>query len=820
MGELAHVSVRTTVRPPRAVILFRGDENWRRWARLALLAASNTWAGGGHLLVPYDATGDVSERMLEAARHFDPDHILQLTPTLREWEWLAPGTFRFTDPSGRPPPADDVAKMLAGYAGTQTREDPIGERARKLLEGWCSPFFEPGLGEREDGPRLQHQSTIETSGTSGLVKAAQIFPDTMPPHVAVPRHWESDTALVLGGLWGVVESDDARAEPPVRTMLRDALRSSMQRQVVDDLWAIGPGPVAAARFDILDSDVASFSSGRPAHHGAVVIGDSVEDFAYAQACRTLLGFGLWLPTGLLEDDEVLRGAIAPMVMDVFSPYRDRRRLPRFVSASLEDGVLDAYLARLDELVTGPFIDPPPRNRVGRTAPADLAYSYHLRAYPEEVGVPSAVAVERDGGGNSTMTTPFVLPSPSGEGYFGEVLPQWVVDVSFDESAVPTGRSIGPDALVVPTTGFQDSIVRSGRDGLAVLAGSFGFVQAGVTKVNRQARPRLISTGMRSWVGAMALERGLNLRRSSAGNNAEIVARRLGSRAALIDLVSGPMHPALTLFAATDESGKKRKERFAAMDPGERALQPVWIGDVAYATVASMRHAARASDETAIVEFVDQLVEADLVQRGLILLCDDCGRRSFVSVDRIGRRSECPRCGAPIMLTSLSWRTGSEPIWHFDLHAAFRQLLSEHGDVPLLAAARLRAGARRYADIGEVEFHRDGSPLAEIDLVAHIDGQVVAVEAKATGDLSEQKAGRKAKQTAAKIADAARTVRADRVVLATTKESWKVGDTALVESALAMRFEPYPAPTVETMNALAPGLLPVEEPPAAPRPEAG
>jgi hypothetical protein len=140
MATLAHALVHTTIRPPRVVILFRGDENWRRWARIALLAVSNTWAGASHLLVPYSVDGSVSDRMLEVVRHFDPDHVLLLSPTLAEWEWASPGFLRFQDASGKLMDPGEVESMLSEFGQTEDHDvSSPGFRGEWVSWFPCSP---------------------------------------------------------------------------------------------------------------------------------------------------------------------------------------------------------------------------------------------------------------------------------------------------------------------------------------------------------------------------------------------------------------------------------------------------------------------------------------------------------------------------------------------------------------------------------------------------------------------------------------------------------------------------------------------------------
>lgn len=102
-----------------------------------------------------------------------------------------------------------------------------------------------------------------------------------------------------------------------------------------------------------------------------------------------------------------------------------------------------------------------------------------------------------------------------------------------------------------------------------------------------------------------------------------------------------------------------------------------------------------------------------------------------------------------------------------LHASFRELLTTHGDVGLFAARRLQQGSWAYADTTEIEFFKAGTRtlVAEIDLIAHVNGEVVLVEAKSNGSLGTNQ--REASSAAKKKIDIAIALRANKVILATT-----------------------------------------------------
>ncbi len=109
-------------------------------------------------------------------------------------------------------------------------------------------------------------------------------------------------------------------------------------------------------------------------------------------------------------------------------------------------------------------------------------------------------------------------------------------------------------------------------------------------------------------------------------------------------------------------------------------------------------------------------------------------------------------------------------------------MRDHGDIPLLAAAELKRNRRSYTDVAELEFYdpESGKPVAEIDLIASVDDEVVLVEAKSNGQFGS---GARGKQTV-KILRIAQALRADRVVLATSEPEWNATDVAHLQQETA------------------------------------
>jgi hypothetical protein len=195
-------------------------------------------------------------------------------------------------------------------------------------------------------------------------------------------------------------------------------------------------------------------------------------------------------------------------------------------------------------------------------------------------------------------------------------------------------------------------------------------------------------------------------------------------------------------------------------------------------------------EADTIALLDELVSTRLMRRGLVLDCAECGRPSFVAAERLGQQFECPQCAAMNDLVSRRWKEKrSEPRWFYDLYATFRELLEKHGDVVLLAAARMQRSSQTYADTPELEFFDlvTGKPVAEVDVIANVNRELVLIEAKSNGRFNSKSV--RVEQTA-KLLRVARALRADRIVLATTLDSWNQTDVSHMTSEGAKQ-EPFP-----------------------------
>lgn len=322
-----------------------------------------------------------------------------------------------------------------------------------------------------------------------------------------------------------------------------------------------------------------------------------------------------------------------------------------------------------------------------------------------------------------------------------------------------------------------------------------------------ARPRMKVLGLRGWIEALAEQEQpkVGVQLSQAGRRAMIVTRLWGSRSAVAkDLLA--LNDFLREFKA---SGSRDADAYPEGDgvrlaPGE-----------GYLTFAAAVRTLPGMEPSEIRERLNYLLHTNVLQRGLIVPCSECERRTFYRIDVASETNACPRCGAPAYATA-SWRArdgrNDEPGWFYDLHGAVRELLDQNGDVPLLAGQELARTSRIFEDIAELDFQRsDAEEPDEIDIAAVADGRVTVGEAKCVATLGTTRESNQAIQKLIRVSD---LIGADEILLATTapgpwepkdtgrllaavvRHTWRFGSTPTISVMTGLRSNPQREPVVK------------------------
>jgi hypothetical protein len=805
------------MRPPRVAVVFDGGANWHYWARVALHACTKVWGGRGFILVPH-RQGMVNPQMLHAVRAYDPDYVVRLQRTLGTIEQVQPVSIRISG-------ADSSALAGSARAGfieanaARPVSDPADEAARREVVQACASHRRraPSDVAAEGHEWIEQATSCSIDGRIGnLTTAADAAatdydsPIADPPYpraacLSAPSDWGGTLGVAVAATCGVVGLPRAGAEPDLSDQDRRslvpwlisnglppdhggiAIGAPIQQIVWHPDAALNHDPARLPNaFDSTTAGVTSISYGIDyPQRSLICIGATADDFALAYAHRQLYGQGLWLPPewlstqGVPDPDSLIFYHLRSAVF--WPSVHDHEII--VMSSSLSESDLDEIINGLHDPISysenerdEQAEDLSQRIRRDRTAWSTKQVQYFAvtRNFDRDFAVP----INRNDAGDIEMVIPCPAPvitenslamvaaRAAGPGRRGAGALHWQVDVQLHPSETPHGRGLDGLALLAPDEDPYLAWVRSGRDGITFESERFNLIMAGIPPEARLARPRLYTPGLATWANLMAVQHGCTMAFSAAGRQGEIIRQLWGDRAALAADFAGPMSAVLRRFRPD-----KRPESLR-LEEDEGVALPTGSGDVLFEPYLTFDGIARAAGEALaageIRQRTDVFLRRGVLRRGLVLGCERCRKVAFYMIDDLRQVNRCPRCLASNDLDQQRWRKPpSEPAWYYDLHPSVRELVTQDGDVPLLLAHHLRTTSRIYADTSELELiNPDRKAVAELDLLAYADGQLIIAEAKRPGDL-----GRNPADTIAKRALLAEQLQADQIVLATPADRW-------------------------------------------------
>jgi hypothetical protein len=785
-AQADYADARTTLRPARVAVVFDGGDDWHYWARLALYAASQVWGGGGFILVPH-REGEVAPLLLRAACAYDPDYVVLLRVTINRFEAARPGELPLLM-NGQPVSGADREKLLEQVGGRFTN-DPAGERARQAVAEVCSPYRERATaGEAW----FEEATALNAVGANGYLTSVYDL-ESAPggSRLAAPADWGGPLGVAVAARCGALAEPVAAGAPQIQ----DEERLDLLRWLLSDGGRGTPPysavwhPAAAASVKPLDLDTAfgwgrhgltviqrGYAPGRPA---LLVAGDDAADFALALAWDRLYGRSLWLPSEWQPSQDVSSSKMTAIRVELdnfgFDPSHAGGQV-QLATMSLDP----VKMAELAKVLNSPLVhslDPAGEpDRVTVDEPRFDLSQVGLLAVAGQFDQQFTVPVRRDAGG-VVMMMPSPVPAIEDPELARSAGLQWHVDLELLGSAMPRGRGLDGQALFAPGENTRLTHVRSGRDAITYNAGLLTYVKAGTTPLSRLARPRLREPGLAEWARLLAGQSGLSFGLSPAGRHAETLGQLWESRDSFVRSFTGLLLPVLRAFQVSETQSS------AAYPNGEGVVLLNGIRE-GYLTFAGMlKFAGDGTSPGTLRDAVDALAARGVVRRGLVLGCATCGRPSFTAVGNLAQVNQCPRCGAANELALQQWRHPvEEPAWYYDLHPVARELLADHGEVPLLLSRHLRSKSRWYDDAPELEL-RDaaGSPAAEADLIAASDNSLIIAEAKSNNTLGSNP--REIKRAAAKRVKLADVLRADQIILATTQQDWNASSATATRDAV-------------------------------------
>lgn len=798
-GTQGYGAARIGLRAPRVAIRVKTGTDWHSPFGLAISAASGFWGGYGFIYLP-DSTKGLHPAFARLLNIYDPDYLADALWTHGDMEAMNPGWLarRF---KSWPDDPEEAATRFTPYLSEQLVNDPSdGDVGANL----CSPFYDHDdfralrvLSEENDGHGVHRLSTVLGG----------------EPHsdFDIPDGLDSLLTLALGMRAGFPTKPSLPLGRKIENVTERFPREYVEyvlsiRQDRTDTKFAG----LKSAWNLTRTGLVEIGKVRPLARPVAVIGSTAEDFALAVALDRMYGAVIWLPIEWLQN-EALRWPMAMGLYNLVNTARPSGHPPVVTSISLSLDELETVvknhwrplgLAIQDANGQLQAVDKPPQ--IVPAQHLDLGLPKHL-ACAGDFDLPFSSPTRADGHGGFEFILPIPVYTPRSDELKAAQHPFWEVDVEVYPPRMPVGRNLRASSMLADENSY--SVVRSGQDGISFSPMNMLFVPAGASLEQSVARPRLKILGLHGWIEALAEQERpkVGVQLSQAGRRAMIVTRLWGSRSAVArDLLA--LNDFMREFKA---SGSRDADAYPESDgvrlaPGE-----------GYLTFAAAVRTLPGMMPNEIRERLNNLLRNNVLQRGLIVPCSECERRTFYRIDVVGETNACPRCGAPGYATA-SWRAGNqgndEPGWFYDLHGAVRELLAQNGDVPLLAGQELARTARIFEDIAELDFHRtDAEQPDEIDIAAMADGRVIVGEAKCVATLGTRRESNQAIQKLIRVSD---LIGADEILLATTapgpwnqedtgrlraavlRHKWRFGSTPTISVMTGLRNDPQREPVVE------------------------
>ncbi|MFJ9802844.1 hypothetical protein [Streptomyces wuyuanensis] len=763
-----------TARPPRLVVVAPQGAHWVRWATAALRQLSKVWGCSGSVVVP---AGTVDHPAIQRAlARLQPDHVLAYAPSWATAEEIDPGLIARVLQQQRLQ-GDEATAQFEQLLREQTWNAPAAQAADAAAGALRSRI---GASRREDYVHVSH--LFDDENGSSLTSLADVTTTSL---IGVP------TALVTG---------PAALAYAMHVGLQD---EAVSRRVEDAQWQEAAvrgeeSPLLSQLHPEHQSAVAlrSHEAGlcvpiRRAfqrEESVVVLGSAPEDFALAELLRQVHGPTVWIPW-----DDPVHGEIW-----LFSRARPDSQM-KVTSASLD---LDSVQRRIDASWDARgirMIEPPEERPYGVVEPDEL--DLHGRsmvvlreAWEQPRSLPASVAPD----GSLHAALPLAGEVPPG---LDASKHHWQVTLIAGGHPVPPLPSLMGSVVVTPDESPWHTFARAADGGITYWSHRFDFVPSGASLAGTLAAPKLSWPGIKRVLEQAAAVSDVQLRPSPAGKRAAITERLLGSRAALEDLAASPGWSLLRCFMPADRRSGLPEESWWKL---KSAVVLSWEAIAAYEH-SDWNAAARRAQ-------VDAWTSQGVLRRGLVLGCGHCPIYEFYPLTEISQDYRCRRCGGDNSLVQSRWKSPlGEPRWFYELHPAVLELVSNDGDVPLLATRHLRSQHwARPALVGEeFELLRDGSSFVEIDFALATPDDLWLGEAKKGNTLGATH--REIKREACKLIDGCEAVGAVGLVLATAKGAWSTATVEVLDQELRGRHSRgKKVPRVQLLTGLgsSPAMTPV------------
>lgn len=780
---LDYAAIDLMLRAPRLAVVIEGsDKAWTPAARIALAQCTRVWGGAGFVLVPHH-DGKVDRTILEAVVAYDPDYVATSARTIAERETTAPGALELNDEKGAPITGKERVELIA-RVGEQELFDELAAAARDTVVAACSTHRmreEDEAGEPVWDEPLHQLGRADPTG-SGLTDVNRLRAFTDQLCASAPPAAGGALGLLAAAKLGAVQHPDLTPGAPIATgdaaIWMAAWLQGVFTMVPPEASKLAVNPSGGATFGMPVEQLpaawhnslaglTTVSVGNARQNPAwVVVGDSSDDFSLWMLLDRLYGHAVWLhPDWFSADSPESHDVLHSIAYD----WQRAKRGIHVTSARADKADVDAVRDLLQGVIDNP--------RPGRKSPrkrtvtsGDIPWSYNgslTLAARDNFSAEFPVPVHRDGeGGVEMVMKPPGLTLADSIARQGSHGFSWQVELSFDGSVMPRRRGLLGRELCAERQDPAHTYVRSSRTGITWHSERYDFTTPGMAPDQQVARPKVRELSLSDWAEAMSRQRGYTTQHSASGISAQVLATLWGGRGQMIDDLAGQWSEVLRLFGPAGAGGSKGSS--ATYEEGRGVVITGHGGVLTFKGIAGCW--PDAVDPGEVRTQVDRLVSGRVLRRGLALLCAECRKAAFVAVDELSQTNRCASCSANNDLDVAAWKKpNDEPLWFYDLHPVAREFVQMNGDAPLATAHHIKASAKSFIDAAETELVSGSKPVAETDVLIHADGRVITGEVKTNAELHTN--GKERVKAAGKRALWADVLRADEIVLATTKDQW-------------------------------------------------
>lgn len=790
-------TVTAMIRPPRLAVAYRSDSShWTFFAREALRALAGTWGGSGAVLVPAGNGDEINPNLLPFLHVYDPDYIATHDVAVKHLVEIDPTIVERSIPKDAVETTRDTYFHLVEDQVTGFR---IGSSFAKLIDEWCSPF----TGLRQDEHEFREYDVVQLDLTSylggGELSFAPFNSNDTIYNIAIPNS-ATLIQLITESRYGYLRGEEATgrrtqlveiAEEKLPEALLAALTSSREiahlEQAISENASATAGEIRSGTpFALGRHHLAKVRGSWQTRH-VCVIGDTAEDHALALLCDRIFGSATWFPRTLLDDQSRI-GTVTRMRLRSTAWRQHSTNLPcAVVSVSETRDYLDQLIPSAVATIDGeaPRLPQMPEAMTLKQLLSSMPGPMTTLADARHFDIRRTVPFLRDGE-DRTLLTPLQTPYPTASEN-GHAL-AWCTDVFFPGASIPARTAIRSASLAQNADRrYSDSRMRASLNGTTFASERIGFISTGSSIESRLAHPLVRFPGGTSIARELAAKGGSSIEISSAGRRASNSLELWGSFAQLAEDLAGKVRILLDSFLPPN----------AAAPTGDYSAGYSVRGH-GYLTI---EQAEKSIDADAVLtrQVVDRLASYDVLERGFILSCVKCLGKSHYNLDMLDANGfACPLCRHHNSLSAGRWPSGDrEPRWSYGLTHVVRELLQQHGDVPLIAAAYLARNQRLYEWSPEIELTYSNGDSIEIDLFMVVDGRVIVGEAKSNSRLTS--AGRSAQTAARRLVQAALALTADEIVLITSQKNWSPNVIPAVDAAVEELWTDSRKPTVSTLT---------------------